>query len=495
MFGWLRKKKTEYNRSEKPRRSGKRYYEATASDRHLEKTWEKATLGDADASLVSYLPKLRDRCRYEMRNNGYARGIVETLANDIIGSGPRIQFTTESDAFNQEAEEKFSRWAADCDMTGRMSLDELMRLAVSQLCECGEALIADQIDGPDYKLLMIEPDRLATPYTKENDDKMRSGVKVDESGRPVSYFIAKQHPGDYYDYVRMGEYQEISAENIVHLFRQDRPGQNRGAPWLAPSLIALNKLKRYTDAVIAAAETAASISATIETQSPDIAHGDADDDFDTIEVEKNTMMVLPAGHTAKQLKAEQPTATYQAFKHEILNEIARPLHMPFNVAALNSAGYNYASGRLDWQVYYKYLDTIRAWIANRFLRHVVQTWFKLSRLQPGYFSAIPFMDAAELSFTWFWPGTEHVDPAKEAQAQATRLQSMTTSLAAEYARQGKDWETELDQIAREHKKIEELGLKPQPAAAPNPNPANKPAEQKEDEDQDEPAEPDQEDAA
>ena len=41
---------------------------------------------------------------------------------------------------------------------------------------------------------------------------------------------------------------------------------------------------------------------------------------------------------------------------------------------------------------------------------------------------------------WFWNGHEHVDPAKEANAQATRLKNHTTTLAVEYARQGRDWE-------------------------------------------------------
>jgi len=59
---------------------------------------------------------------------------------------------------------------------------------------------------------------------------------------------------------------------------------------------------------------------------------------------------------------------------------------------------------------------------------------------------------------WFWDGHEHVDPAKEATAQATRLASHTTTLAAEYARQGKDRETELRQRAKEVALAKELGL-------------------------------------
>jgi capsid protein len=55
-------------------------------------------------------------------------------------------------------------------------------------------------------------------------------------------------------------------------------------------------------------------------------------------------------------------------------------------------------------------------------------------------------------------GHEHVDPAKEANAQSTRLANHTTTLATEYARQGRDWEAELRQRAKEQKLMTELGL-------------------------------------
>ncbi len=55
-------------------------------------------------------------------------------------------------------------------------------------------------------------------------------------------------------------------------------------------------------------------------------------------------------------------------------------------------------------------------------------------------------------------GHEHVDPAKEANAQATRLANHTTTLATEYARQGRDWEAELRQRAKERQLMTELGL-------------------------------------
>lgn len=65
---------------------------------------------------------------------------------------------------------------------------------------------------------------------------------------------------------------------------------------------------------------------------------------------------------------------------------------------------------------------------------------------------------AEWPHQWFWDGHEHVDPAKEANAQATRLANHTTTLADEYARRGQDWETQLRQRAKETELMRELGL-------------------------------------
>jgi len=69
-----------------------------------------------------------------------------------------------------------------------------------------------------------------------------------------------------------------------------------------------------------------------------------------------------------------------------------------------------------------------------------------------------FGSLESVPYQWFWDGHEHMDTAKEAAAQAQRLLSHTTMLATEYARQGKDWETELRQRAKEVRLMGELGL-------------------------------------
>ena len=175
-----------------------------------------------------------------------------------------------------------------------------------------------------------------------------------------------------------------------------------------------------------------------------------------------------------QLKAEQPTTTYAMFKAEILNEIARCLNMPFNVAAGNSSAYNYASGRLDHQTYYKSIRVDQTQIESTVLDRVFAAWLNEAALVLNFNPKIMVASPHQ----WFWDGTEHVDPAKEATAQAQRLASHTTTLAAEYARQGKDWETEIQQCGKEAQLLTQLGLTPPAMQPTQPDDPEEPANER-----------------
>ncbi len=103
------------------------------------------------------------------------------------------------------------------------------------------------------------------------------------------------------------------------------------------------------------------------------------------------------------------------------------------------------------------------------LDRLLAAWLDEAVLIPGFLPA-GLGPIADWPHQWFWDGHEHVDPAKEASAQATRLANHTTPLAHEYARQGRDWEGALRRRAKEIALIQELGLTPaqaQPTAEPD----------------------------
>src|SRR5207237_1426285 len=123
--------------------------------------------------------------------------------------------------------------------------------------------------------------------------------------------------------------------------------------------------------------------------------------------------------------------------------------------------YNYASGRLDHQVYYKSVGVDRRHFEYTVLDHLFYAWLDELALATDLLPQGP----ARLGgwpHRWYWDGHGHVDPLKEASAQKERLASYTTTLADEYAKTGQDWEAEIRQRAREVALMKELDL-PLPA--------------------------------
>jgi lambda family phage portal protein len=446
-------------------------YDAAATNEENRRHWANADLLSPDAANNPRVRSiLRSRARYEVANNSYARGIVLTLANDCIGTGPRLQMLTDDDAANRVIEQEFMQWA---DSVGLAEKLRTMRMSRAESGEVFAMLVTNpRIDSPvKLDLRLIEADQVTTPQLLRQTGEMISvdGIIFDPYWNPVEYHVLKTHPGDNIQRFSL-DYDRVPASSVVHYFRADRPGQSRGIPEITPALPLFAQLRRYTLAVLAAAETAADFAAVLFTDAP--ANGEADpvEPMDLVELERRMATVLPGGWKLSQIQAEQPATTYGEFKREILNEIARCLNLPYNIAAGNSSGYNYASGRLDHQTYYKSIRVDQDHLGLVVLDRVLWAWLDeailISELLPMWMRTAAFRD---LTHQWFWDGQEHVDPAKEANAQATRLVNHTTTLAYEYARQGRDWESELRQRAKEVALMNTLGLtmaQPQPQAAP-----------------------------
>ncbi|MCL2000896.1 MAG: phage portal protein, partial [Planctomycetes bacterium] len=182
--------------------------------------------------------------------------------------------------------------------------------------------------------------------------------------------------------------------------------------------------------------------------------GEADPEkpMGAVNLQRNMMTTMPAGWKLGQLDPKQPASTYSEFKKEILNEIARCLNMPFNVAAGNSSGYNYASGRLDHQSYFKAIKVDQHFTGGMVLDPILRSWLDLYQEKPRPDEKErPSLNENGVRLPphqWFWDGMEHVDPSKEANALALRLSCGATSYAAEFGRQGKDYSIEMTNQAK-----------------------------------------------
>ena len=87
-------------------------FDAAQTTKDNARHWAAAEFLAADAEADPAVRKtLRTRARYEVQNNSYARGIVSTLANDTIGTGPRLQMLFDGEDLNHAIEHDFAVWA------------------------------------------------------------------------------------------------------------------------------------------------------------------------------------------------------------------------------------------------------------------------------------------------------------------------------------------------------------------------------------------------
>lgn len=430
-------------------------YDAAQTTPDNYKHWGNADFLSATASMTPAVRRvLRSRSRYEAANNSYAAGIVNTLAEYLIGTGPRLQLLTDNAPQTNQVEGWFDQWAQEIRLADKL---RTMRRAYAVDGEAFALLTTNPQIGSRVKLdiQLIEADRVETPMRLLGNDRICGGIEYDRCGNPAFYYVLKTHPGDLNPAVE--DYDRIPASAILHWFKHTRPGQRRGVPELTPALNLFAQLRRYTLAVLAAAETAAEFAMVIYTKSPPGGEAAECEPMDKVEIDKRYATVMPEGWELSQVRPEQPTTAYAEFKHELLNEIARCMDMPYGLAAGNYSGYNYSSGRLDLQAFFKGIRNLQSDLCICVLDPILVAWMLEASLIEDYlpqalrtFEPVPHQ--------WFFDGHEHVDPSKEANAQDTKLRNFTTTYATEYAKQGKDWEKEFSQIAAEKQRMTELGI-------------------------------------
>lgn len=489
MFDWLRRLwSARPAPGRAPRHVRARYDAAQTTDENT-RHWSAADgLSAVSANDLSTRKVLRERARYEYANNSYCRGLVNSLANDLVGTGPRLAL--EGTGAARAIERAWGQWADAVDLPGKLRV-------MAQ---------AKRVDGEPFALLtnnpalpspvqldlrLVECDQFSGPWdwATRAGGTDGDGITYDAAGNPVSYTMLTSHPGGMLYYA--GDYQQIPARLVIHWFRKDRPGQLRGVPEITPALPLFAQLRRFTLATLSAAELAANFSAVVESEMPPDGEATAPTPFETLEVERGMLLTLPAGGKVSQFKAEHPTTTYEMFKREILKEIGRAVSSPYNITATDSSPYNYSSARMDALLYRGMLRVERKdcerWVLNR----IFAAWLEEAVMVPGLLPA--GVTPANVAPAWYWPGWEYMDPQKEAAADTERLANGTTTLSELYSEWGQDWETMLRQRGREIALCQELGIPlPQkastPAAAAPATPAAGEAEDSADEEEEDAAE-------
>ncbi len=393
-------------------------YDAAQTTIETEKWWSVAdNLGPNASARREIRKRIRERARYEVhQGNSYARGIVAAKINDTIGTGPVLQLKTSSESYNRKTETIWNDWAEEIDLPGKLRTFYQAKVVDGEaFCEL---ITNNRLFSPSKLDLRLSEADLWTDPTLEFGRQQRyvDGVLYDENWAPISSTRVKEHPGEQFASTFGAETESIQAEFVIHWWRVDRPDQRRGVSELATGLRLFAELRRYTLAVIAAAETAAEFSAVLKA-SPD-AFQEVDfapemlESWLTVPTQRRMLLSLPVGYDISQLRAEQPTTTYPEFVDKIVQEIARCFQVPLNIATGSSKEHNFASATLDYRLFHSANDVERQECKVHVLNRIFAAF--LEELGPSGASANPVTGI--VPHAWHFPKRAPINELDHANA-------------------------------------------------------------------------------
>lgn len=438
-----------------------RYDAVQTSDENV-RHWSMVDSLSADAAnSPAVRQKFRDRARYEVLNNSYARGMAETIAADVIGTGPRLQILTgDTDAAKRRdslIEARFRQWARAVRLGSKLRALRRAKFIDGE----GVALLTNKprAETPVWlNIRPIEAERLAAPWEDFRDDQGTDGIRYDIEGEPIEYYVLRDHPGGT-TFGISNEGDWIPATEVIHIFREDRPEQHRGIPEISPALPLFAILRRYTLAELLNCEVNAEITAVLETEHPELARFEHEatgtttnspssySAFDVFDLERNSVLTMPGGARLNTIEVRRSSTTYTEFKREVLAEAFAAAVMPYNVGAHDSSEFNYASGKLDRLTYGRIIHVEQSqWDVDCLFR-IFLSWWLEARLVWSEWFRLPPLAPLDWSVTWHWDGIDDIDPAKASTARKTDLDSGSRTLPMIYGEQGLDWRDEFTKAA------------------------------------------------
>lgn len=454
--------------------------------------------GDADSISIKEIPLLRDRSRDLLRGDPHGAALIQVLEDNVVGTGivPQSNATPEGtglepglvEEWNSAADLVFRDWAEnEADATGHDSFFGLQRQVYRAWKVDGDTFVHPILLSGEPRTLslaleIIEAERVDEPSKiggkggpKDKDviERMRDrgGIEPGARGQAIAYWVFSANPQDPHrrgrgKWVRVRRFRD-GRKNMLHVFRRDRTGQNRGVPALAPALRSFRDLGKYLESELVAARIASNIAYIVKRA------GLGDDllpgmtfaaDFEKtgahLEVIPGPGQIghLDPGEEIEQLAINRPGTTFDPFVTRVLRAIAAALGLPYELLVRDFSKTNYSSMRAALLETRRGFGCAQLHLVTMFCRPVWQLVIREAILR-GMMPRIPQLRRrlpALLRARWVPPAWGWVDPVKEITASLDAVDGGLSTLSEEAARNGNDWFDTARARARELVKLRDL---------------------------------------
>jgi lambda family phage portal protein len=441
--------------------------------------WRAPTVSPNTAILYG-LTTLRDRSRAATRNDGYAKGAIDRLVTNIIGTGIKPLSQADDAPFRKQAQALWLRWTDESDADGLLDWYGQQSQAVRAWLEGGETfvrlrprLLSDGLSVP-LQVQVLEPELCPHTYNTvmPTGNRVRAGIEFNPIGGRVAYWFYQSRPGDLQDIDR-SQLRRVPAEAVVHLYDPLRPGQLRGVPHLTQALIRLHELDKFDDAVLLRQQLANLFAGFVERPASSLGDPEAilpltglptENDADgrpMLSLEPGIFQELGPGEKVEFSKPPDAGSGYADFSRQQLFHVAAATGVPYETLTGDMSKVNDRTVRV---ILNEFRRRIMAWqhqiVAFQLCRRVWSAW-----LDRAYLSGALTMPPAYLTnpdpwarAKWIPQGWPYLQPVQDVEAKRMAIRAGLTTRSAEVSETGEDIEAIDAEQAADNKRADDLGL-------------------------------------
>jgi len=412
----------------------------------------------ANAEVRAGAATTRNGARELVRNNGHATNALAVLKNNVIGTGIRVGFDSNSSATERALRELWEQHMESKDSGAEDGGNFYQRqgLAFRAICESGSVLLrrrrrrVSSLKLP-FQVQLLEPDFLDTSRDGFLASNTYAGKEYNDQGDFTAAWLYTSHPGDSYS--GFGQYKSVrvAASELSHAFRIDRPGQTDGVTWFAPIMTDLRDIADTRDAYQLRQKIAACFTVFVHETSGIPGTGTPDKGQpinDTIY--PGRVESLPPG---KQVTFADPPGVdgLSDFDRAQLLTIAAGIGIPYEALTGDLSNVNFLSGRMGWLAFYRNIDGWRTDIVIPRICEPEMKWFLEA-------AAVARGIAEPVRVNWTAPHRDLLDPTKEIKALREEMRLGTLSYPDLVRMRGRDPQSVVDSWQKWDKELADRKL-------------------------------------
>ena len=447
---------------------------------------------------------LRQRGRLMYMGTPVATSAVKTHRTNTIGLGlkpnprPDLDYLgitqEEAQDWARQVKREFGMWASHkegCDAIGINDFYEFQQLILTSWLTSGDVFVLIGQGKPTpfrpytLRIRAIEADLVACPgqnnYVNteckdpQTGNTIYDGIEVDDNGSVVAYHICNQYPYEYttkaYKTKRVPAFgDKTGLPNVLHLMNSERPGQYRGVSFLAPVIISLLQLNRYTESELTAALIDSYFTAYIQTSADTEANPlnettpqyeeNYNQDPNEYEMGPGQVNFLQPGENVVLADPKRPASGFSAFVEAICTQIGAALEIPREIL-LKQFNTSYSASRGALLEAWKSFRMYRTWFINDFCNPIYEIWLTeavaTGRIKAPGFLTDPAAHEAWLNCEWIGPSQGMLDPVKEINAEVMACANgFSTHEDSALRLNGSDFSANVEQLIREQTQMSEL---------------------------------------